>query len=150
MAWHARAVGFFTPSLLRFSSALHALHPCVLEGPLEGSEIPFKHKSDPANQSTFMRGHLLIDPLRHAATWRGQDVLLTRTEFAVLHALALHPGFVKTRDQLMDITYAEHAYVGDRTIDSHIKRLRKKIRLIDGDFAAIEALYGVGYRYTET
>ena len=74
---------------------------------------------------------------------------MTVTEFLLLHHLALRPGLVKSRDQLMDAAYGETIYVDDRTIDSHIKRLRKKFRLVDKKFDQIETLYGVGYRYCE-
>ena len=94
-------------------------------------------------------GNLSMDPLRHAVTWKGRDVSLTVTEFLLLQALAQRPGFVKSRDQLMDVAYDEQVYVDDRTIDSHIKRLRKKMRAVDDDFSAIETLYGIGYRYNE-
>ena len=95
------------------------------------------------------RGQLTMDPLRHAVTWKGRDVSLTVTEFLLLQALAQRPGFVKSRDQLMDVAYDDQVYVDDRTIDSHIKRLRKKMRNADPDFSAIETLYGIGYRYNE-
>ncbi|MBY6137391.1 response regulator transcription factor [Nocardioides marinus] len=95
------------------------------------------------------RGNLRMDPLRHAVSWKGKDVSLTVTEFLLLQALAQRPGFVKSRDQLMDVAYDDQVYVDDRTIDSHIKRLRKKMRSADPDFAAIETLYGIGYRYNE-
>jgi len=95
------------------------------------------------------RGQLTMDPLRHAVTWKGRDVSLTVTEFLLLQALAQRPGFVKSRDQLMDVAYDDQVYVDDRTIDSHIKRLRKKMRTVDNEFSAIETLYGIGYRYNE-
>ena len=95
------------------------------------------------------RGDLRMDPLRHAVTWKGDDVSLTVTEFLLLQALAQRPGFVKSRDQLMDVAYDDQVYVDDRTIDSHIKRLRKKLRNVDEEFSAIETLYGIGYRYNE-
>ncbi|MEP2781769.1 MAG: response regulator transcription factor [Pseudoruegeria sp.] len=95
------------------------------------------------------RGALKMDPLRHAVSWKGNDVSLTVTEFLLLQALAQRPGFVKSRDQLMDVAYDDQVYVDDRTIDSHIKRLRKKMRTADTDFSAIETLYGIGYRYNE-
>jgi two-component system response regulator ChvI len=95
------------------------------------------------------RGDLVLDPARHLCTWRGQPVQLTVTEFLILKSLALRPGHVKSRDQLMDAAYGEHIYVDDRTIDSHIKRLRKKFKAVDDDFAQIETLYGVGYRYRD-
>lgn len=97
----------------------------------------------------MVRGQLTMDPLRHAVTWKGRDVSLTVTEFLLLQALAQRPGFVKSRDQLMDVAYDDQVYVDDRTIDSHIKRLRKKMRMADDDFGAIETLYGIGYKYNE-
>jgi two-component system response regulator ChvI len=97
----------------------------------------------------MVRGNLTMDPLRHSVSWKGQDVSLTVTEFLLLQALAQRPGFVKSRDQLMDVAYDDQVYVDDRTIDSHIKRLRKKMRTVDNDFSAIETLYGIGYRYNE-
>ena len=87
--------------------------------------------------------------MRHSVTWKGEPVSLTVTEFLLLHSLAVRPGFVKSRDQLMDLAYSDQVYVDDRTIDSHIKRLRKKMRNADNEFGAIETLYGIGYRYTE-
>ena len=97
----------------------------------------------------MVRGKLVLDPQRHACTWNGEDVTLTVTEFLLLQALAQRPGHVKSRDQLMDVAYDDQVYVDDRTIDSHIKRLRKKFKLVDDSFSAIETLYGVGYRYNE-
>ncbi|MGB1153895.1 MAG: response regulator transcription factor [Paracoccaceae bacterium] len=97
----------------------------------------------------IVRGELSIDPLRHSVTWKGLNVTLTVTEFLLLQALAQRPGFVKTRDQLMDVAYDEQIYVDDRTIDSHIKRLRKKMRSVDNSFSAIETLYGIGCRYNK-
>ena len=81
--------------------------------------------------------------------WKGQAVDLTVTEFLIVQALAVRPGHVKSRDQLIDAAYGEHIYVDDRTIDSHIKRIRRKFREEDETFANIETLYGVGYRYRE-
>ncbi len=95
------------------------------------------------------RGRLEMDPLRHTTLWDGQPVTLTVTEFLILHALAQRPGFVKSRDQLMDAAYDDQVYVDDRTIDSHIKRIRKKFRQVTDEFNSIETLYGVGYRYRE-
>ena len=97
----------------------------------------------------ILRGKLEMDPARHRVRWGGRDVPLTVTEFLILDALAQRPGFVKSRDQLMDVAYAHDSYVDDRTIDSHIKRLRKKFRAVDPEFKAIETLYGVGYRFDE-
>ncbi len=101
------------------------------------------------SEVTMQRGHLLLDPARHLCIWRGAQVELTVTEFLILKSLATRPGHVKNRDQLMDAAYGEHIYVDDRTIDSHIKRLRKKFKVVDDDFNHIETLYGVGYRYKE-
>lgn len=98
---------------------------------------------------TLTRGHMALDSDRHQCTWKDQPVQLTVTEFLILKALASRPGHVKSRDQLMDAAYGENIYVDDRTIDSHIKRLRKKLRQVDGEFGHIETLYGVGYRYKE-
>jgi len=98
---------------------------------------------------SIVRGELVMDPLRHACSWKGGPVQLTVTEFLLLKALAQRPGHVKSRDQLMDAAYGEHIYVDDRTIDSHVKRLRKKFKAADSEFAMIETLYGVGYRYRE-
>jgi two-component system, OmpR family, response regulator ChvI len=95
------------------------------------------------------RGDLLLDVERHACTWKGQPVTLTVTEFMLLKALAQRPGMVKNRDQLMDLAYGESIYVDDRTIDSHVKRLRKKFKSADPEFSQIETLYGLGYRYKE-
>ena len=95
------------------------------------------------------RGALTMDPMRHAVTWKDSEISLTVTEFALLQALAQRPGFVKSRDQLMDVAYDDQIYVDDRTIDSHIKRLRKKMRAVDSQFSCIETLYGIGYRYSD-
>jgi two-component system, OmpR family, response regulator ChvI len=101
-------------------------------------------------KQTLVRGNLVLDPLRHECTWNGKPVRLTVTEFLILQCLAQRPGFVKSRDNLMDAAYDDQVYVDDRTIDSHIKRLRKKFKATDDDFDSIETLYGVGYRYKET
>jgi two-component system response regulator ChvI len=95
------------------------------------------------------RGKLKLDPERHTCHWDNRAVTLTVTEFLILQALALRPGVVKTRDALMDAAYDDQVYVDDRTIDSHIKRLRKKFKQVDDDFDVIETLYGVGYRFKE-
>ena len=97
----------------------------------------------------IQRGELLLDSARHLCTWKAKPVDLTVTEFLLLKALAQRPGHVKNRDQLMDSAYGENIYVDDRTIDSHIKRLRKKFKVVDDDFEMIETLYGVGYRFKE-
>lgn len=95
------------------------------------------------------RGPLTLDDARHVCEWNGQSVNLTVTEYLLLKALALRPGHVRNRDQLIDMAYGENMFVDDRTIDSHIKRVRKKFKDIDPDFNNIETLYGVGYRYKE-
>jgi two-component system response regulator ChvI len=100
-------------------------------------------------EAPITRGDLVMDPSRHVCTWQGKEVNLTVTEFLLLKALAQRPGMVKSRDNLMDAAYGEHVYVDDRTIDSHVKRLRKKFKAVDSDFAHIETLYGLGYRYRE-
>ena len=99
---------------------------------------------------TLERGQLVLDQERHTCTWDGKPVTLTVTEFLILLSLAQRPGVVKSRDALMDAAYDEQVYVDDRTIDSHIKRLRKKFKAADDDFEMIETLYGVGYRFKET
>ncbi len=101
------------------------------------------------SEKVIRRGKLEMDPMRHSSAWDGEPVTLTVTEFLILHALSQRPGFVKSRDQLMDAAYDDQVYVDDRTIDSHIKRIRKKFRYVDGEFNSIETLYGVGYRYHE-
>jgi len=95
------------------------------------------------------RGQLRIDPDRHICTWKSETVMLTVTEFLILQALASRPGVVKSRNALMDAAYDDQVYVDDRTIDSHIKRLRKKFKSVDDAFDMIETLYGVGYRFKE-
>ena len=102
---------------------------------------------DDTNNEVMRRGELVLDPARHLCTWKGDEVNLTVTEFLIVESLARHPGHVKNRDQLIDAAYGENIYVDDRTIDSHIKRLRRKFREANKDFTAIETLYGVGYRY---
>lgn len=97
----------------------------------------------------LVRGRLTMDPPRHRTTWAGAPVTLTVTEFLILEALAHRPGVVKTRNQLMDVAYQDDIYVDDRTIDSHIKRVRRKFRQVDPGFDAIETLYGAGYRFSE-
>ncbi len=105
--------------------------------------------SDEQTPEPVVRGALMIDPARHKVRWNGEDVVLTVTEFLILEALATRPGVVKTRNQLMDVAYQDDVYVDDRTIDSHIKRLRRKFREVDASFDAIETLYGAGYRFAE-
>ncbi len=113
----------------------------------EAAEEPAAERAE--TEKVLRRGKLEMDPLRHATLWEGENVTLTVTEFLILHALAVRPGYVKNRDQLMDAAYDDQVYVDDRTIDSHIKRIRKKFRKVDPHFNSIETLYGVGYRYNE-
>lgn len=101
------------------------------------------------NNGLVVRGALALDDMRHQCRWHDQDIQLTVTEFLLTKALATRPGLVKSRDQLIDAAYGENIYVDDRTIDSHIKRIRKKFRQIDPEFNKIETLYGIGYRYKE-
>ena len=103
--------------------------------------------ADRGGKDLMQRGRLILDPERHMCTWCDSEVNLTVTEFLLLQALAARPGHVKNRNQLIDAAYGEHIYVDDRTIDSHIKRLRRKFKQMDPEFAQIETLYGVGYRY---
>ena len=98
-------------------------------------------------EEIITHGDLILDPDRHLCKWKEQVVKLTVTEFLMIKALILRPGHVKSRDQLMDAAYGEAVFLDDRTIDSHIKRLRRKFRVIDPDFDQIETLYGIGYRY---
>ena len=102
-----------------------------------------------ADAKVLERGLLRMDPERHICTWKSEAVTLTVTEFLILQALASRPGVVKSRDALMDAAYDDQVYVDDRTIDSHVKRLRKKSKSVDEAFDMIETLYGVGYRFKE-
>jgi len=101
------------------------------------------------SDNVMERGNLCLDRERHTCTWKGNKVILTVTEFRLLETLATRPGVIKSRDALMDAAYEDQVYVDDRTIDSHIKRLRKKFRGVDETFDMIETLYGVGYRFRE-
>jgi two-component system response regulator ChvI len=117
----------------------------------EGAEgEPSASAAAAAGAKAIKRGRLTLDPARHDCLWDGKPVKLTVTEFLLLQSLAQRPGFVKSRDNLMDAAYDDQVYVDDRTIDSHIKRLRKKFKAVDDEFDAIETLYGVGYRYRES
>jgi len=106
-------------------------------------------KSAEPSGHSLERGQLVMDKERHTCTWKGKNVTLTVTEFLILYSLAQRPGVVKSRDALMDAAYDDQVYVDDRTIDSHIKRLRKKFKAEDDSFDMIETLYGVGYRFRE-
>jgi two-component system response regulator ChvI len=118
-------------------------------GVVPEGEPPPLPAADPGAKA-MKRGKLTLDPERHDSLWDGKPVRLTVTEFLLLQSLAQRPGFVKSRDNLMDAAYDDQVYVDDRTIDSHIKRMRKKFRQVDPTFDAIETLYGVGYRYRES
>jgi two-component system response regulator ChvI len=102
-----------------------------------------------SEQPVLERGRLAMDPARHKVRWDNKEVTLTVTEFLILEALAQRPGVVKSRNQLLDVAYQDDIYVDDRTIDSHIKRIRRKFRAVDSNFDAIETLYGVGYRFDD-
>jgi two-component system response regulator ChvI len=115
----------------------------------ELSQPPAPGAEAPAPVEILERGRLAMDPARHRVTWDGRPVTLTVTEFLILETLAQRPGIVKNRNQLMDAAYQDDIYVDDRTIDSHIKRVRRKFRQVDPEFDAIETLYGAGYRYSE-
>jgi two-component system, OmpR family, response regulator ChvI len=117
---------------------------------LRRSGIDEQAEAAQPSSKAIRRGRLTLDPARHDCLWDGKPVRLTVTEFLLLQSLAQRPGFVKSRDNLMDAAYEDQVYVDDRTIDSHIKRMRKKFRQVDPEFDAIETLYGVGYRYRES
>lgn len=110
-------------------------------------------QKEPVNENKsdeiIERGNLTLDDSRHLCAWKGNAVNLTVTEYLLVKALAQRPGHVKNRDQLIDLAYGENIYVDDRTIDSHIKRVRKKFKNVDKEFNQIETLYGIGYRYKE-
>ena len=108
------------------------------------------YKNDDVSDKLIQRNNLSLDPDRHLCKWKGEEIRLTVTEFLILYSLAQRPGLVKNRDQLIDTAYGETMYVDDRTIDSHIKRMRRKFRVYDKDFDHIETLYGVGYRYRDS
>lgn len=114
---------------------------------LRRAESPAADEAD--TSKLIVRGDLALDPVRHMCTWRQKAVQLTVTEFLILACLAARPGHVKSRDQLMDAAYDDNVYVDDRTVDSHIKRLRRKFKVVDDDFSAIETLYGLGYRFRD-
>jgi two-component system response regulator ChvI len=110
----------------------------------------YRQAAVPTEASRVMvRGTLTLDEDKHLCTWKGKVVDLTVTEFLLVKTLAQRPGHVKTRNQLIDAAYGEHIYVDDRTVDSHVKRVRRKFKDVDDDFAEIETLYGAGYRYRD-
>lgn len=99
--------------------------------------------------ASLTRGRLFMDPARHHVRWDDKPVSLTVTEFLILEALAARPGVIKSRNQLMDAAYPDDVFVDDRTVDSHIKRMRRKFRVVDDTFSAIDTLYGAGYSFTD-
>lgn len=125
----------------RIRAILRRAEPLVPGGPLSATPEPA-----PAN---LVRGRLFMDPARHQVMWDGKAVSLTVTEFLILEALAIRPGVIKSRNQLMDAAYPDDVFVDDRTVDSHIKRMRRKFRLVDHTFDAIDTLYGAGYSFTD-
>ena len=133
----------------RVKAVLRRAHPEVVLGGETGPPTAGADGEGIDNRA-IKRGRLTLDPARHDCLWEGKPVRLTVTEFLLLQSLAQRPGFVKSRDNLMDAAYEDQVYVDDRTIDSHIKRMRKKFREVDPNFDAIETLYGVGYRYRES
>jgi two-component system response regulator ChvI len=118
-------------------------------GSKPGAAAAAPGRANAAPTKSLERGNLVMDQERHTCTWKNEPVTLTVTEFLILQSLAQRPGVVKSRDALMDAAYDDQVYVDDRTIDSHIKRLRKKFKMVDDDFDMIETLYGVGYRFRE-
>ena len=116
---------------------------------LRRNETSRAEGSGAAPGGVLTRGDLILDETKHQCTWRGHDIQLTVTEVLLVKTLAARPGMVKSRDQLIDAAYGENIYVDDRTIDSHVKRIRKKFRIGDDEFNHIETLYGIGYRYKE-
>lgn len=103
----------------------------------------------PAADAPLRYGELELDLQRYTVRWKGMPLNLTVTEFMMLHALVRHPGHVKTRKQLHQDGYPHDAYVSDRTIDSHIKRVRRKFEEVDATFDSVETVYGLGYRWRE-
>jgi len=116
---------------------------------LRRQELQDKPEKEETSEEVIERADLRLDDSRHLCTWKGNPVNLTVTEYLLVKALAQRPGHVKNRDQLIDLAYGENIYVDDRTIDSHIKRVRKKFKSVDQGFNQIETLYGIGYRYKE-
>lgn len=116
-------------------------------GPAGESDAP--EETAAADGPVIRRGRLAMDPARHRVTWASRPVSLTVTEFLILEALAQRPGVIKSRNQLMDAAYPDDVFVDDRTVDSHIKRLRRKFRAADPEFDAIDTLYGAGYSFSD-
>jgi two-component system response regulator ChvI len=112
--------------------------------------VLWKDGSVPVMNKAIQRGRLVMDPDRHICSWDRRPVTLTVTEFLILQALSQRPGIVKSREALLDAAYDDQETLQDRTIDSHIKRMRLKFKQVDDTFEAIDTLYGVGYRFTES
>jgi two-component system response regulator ChvI len=100
-----------------------------------------------AQDRLIVAGELTLDPLRLSAVWKRVAVPLTVTEFLLLHSLVRRPGVVRSREQLMEDAYPDRVSVSDRTIDSHVKRIRRKFVAVDPAFTGIDGVYGAGYRY---
>jgi two-component system response regulator ChvI len=130
-----------------FSQRLLVEHIKAVLRRSSGKDTTVPKETDAAR--VLERGPLRMDPERHMCTWKNQSVTLTVTEFLILQALAARPGVVKSRNALMDAAYDDQIYVDDRTIDSHVKRMRKKFKQVEDSFDKIETLYGVGYRFKE-
>lgn len=126
----------------RIRAILRRTPPMAVDVPIDAAG---PEDEQPAQE--LSRGRLTMDPARHHVTWGGDIVSLTVTEFLLLEALAMRPGVIKSRNQLMDAAYPDDIFVDDRTVDSHIKRMRRKFRAIDPEFSAIETLYGAGYSF---
>lgn len=118
-------------------------------GPIDEASASEESDDSDGGSTLILRGRLTMDPARHAVTWDGLAVSLTVTEFLLLEALAMRPGVIKSRNQLMDSAYPDDVFVDDRTVDSHIKRLRRKFRKVDDEFGAIATLYGAGYSFSD-
>jgi len=118
---------------------------------IERIKVQFRKRDQniPGNKNTVQQGKLMLDPEQLECTWDNQALpdKLTTTEFQIVYELAKRPGVIKERSHLMTIAYKESDDVEDRTIDSHVKRIRKKFKKIDKDFSAIETRYGSGYRW---
>ena len=101
------------------------------------------------SKNLIKHGKLVLDPSQLECSWNGKALpeKLTTTEFLIVKELAKRPGMIKERAQLMDIAYKDNNEIEDRTIDSHVKRIRKKFKMVDQNFSAIETRYGSGYRW---
>lgn len=128
----------FSPNLLiaRIKTLIRRAEPVTVSA--DGSTVA---------DTIIERGALTLNKTRHQCTLNGKPVDLTLTEFLMLYSLVENPGQVKTRDRLIDSAYGANVYIDDRTVDSHIKRLRRKFKDVDPNFSGIETLYGVGYRF---